>query len=252
MLIVVLLATGLLAAPLPPDEALPPPKADAATTVGEILWRDLMIGDSPEVVAQKLQPVAGIKRVEVKNDRRDPLKFRLNIAYDGEGLDIFGELFSVTPYFVERQLRSVTLNGGQRCANDAFERYSAILSLLSEKYARPVHGQPALTRADFADAMGKAGWVTTVLANGSTVVEFTSMFSHFDPPPPSYATGNLAALGRQLMWNEYLSRRAECDGTGAYRSSFAINYLRVSDYREHQREEGRIIERDKKKALDSL
>jgi hypothetical protein len=231
-----LLSSQLIGEATPPAESTP-------------LWLDMNAGETPEVVAEKVRAIPGVKRAQVKRNRHGP---NLAISYTGDGIEISGEVFKAYPRFDAGGLTGVDLIAGERCAVDGADRYRALFELLRIKYPDVLTNPAGPTPSEFAEAVQLSGAVSSALTNGKTVVLLTQSYTGIEAPQNGYATGPIANFARHHLWSQYQNRASECAGTGLIRSSITIQYMTVADFTRRTQERRQELETGKANDLDKL
>ena len=193
------------------------------------LWRDLHVGDSVAAVKAKLEATPGVKKVRVRTGNRDGAE-RLAISYTLGGVDIFGAAFKLIPVFEGDKLTQMGLGTEPLCLDEGIARLEKMDSLLREKYPTDVVGPDSSLRSDALSASRRATQeaptsIITVRKNDQTAVALMPRFFATDPPPTSYMTGRFARAASDFLWQQYESKRSECNGTGLRRVQLALIYV---------------------------
>lgn len=217
------------------------------------LWRDLAVGDSPEVVATKLSSVEGIKKTKVKAAK--PGKdAKVDVNYVESGIAILGDRYQVVPIFSGSSLKQVALQTGETCVGGIFDRYEKLRSVLIEKYPDEItYTGGALSESDLIatqlDATASQPTSIGAFFGNDTVVAMVQVqFTRTDPPSTTYVSGELAQSLNNLAWSLYRTRADACNGTGARRANIRLIYLSKDNFEKMSKE---IMEKDNAQREDA-
>jgi len=217
------------------------------------IWRDLSIGDSPEVVAGKISAIDGVKRVKIKAAKNDG-NARVDVSYVDGGIEILGEKYRILPIFAGVSLKQVALSTGETCVPGIFDRFSRLRAVLIEKYPNETtQTGSALTLRDLQDAEHSAtGTIPTSIGafyGNDRVVAFVRLkFTRLDPPPGAYGGSALMNSLSALAWNQFRQAEATCNGTGDRKVEIQILYMTKADF---DGASSKVIEQDKKERNDA-
>ncbi|MCW1985567.1 UNVERIFIED_ORG: hypothetical protein M2348_001299 [Sphingomonas sp. R1F5B] len=208
--------------------AIAPATADAQSTAAT-LWKGLAVGDSPEVVAEKLASDPAIRSARVQPGRpgKEP---QIAVRYRSDGIDVFGLKFMVSPDFSTGKLQRVFLTTAPMCANDAPEQFSRISAVLHDKYPESpvkfdVTDDDQVRSARLRGTDDKPATAGRVFRGSGVTVTYQQTFTAEPEPPSGYVTSPAAAALGRFVVNQYLARQRECDGTGNHRMTHAIIYM---------------------------
>jgi len=195
------------------------------------LWQGLSAGDTPETVAPILEKMPEIKRARVKGRTG---KKRVSLKYQEDGIEVLDETFKVMLKFENDSLSSLALGSQQTCSQEMWQRWNSLYSVLRSKYPNTLI--PPLQEHDLKSARLQAMQELSVtrsvgLTDGKTVVMQSIRFTHKERPPSlGYGASKAMRSLANILWSEYRSTAAECNGDGANRIQFMITYISKEKY----------------------
>lgn len=217
------------------------------------IWRDLIPGDSPDIVANKLSRIDGVKRVKIKPAKNGG-NARIGVTYNNSGIEILGERYQISLLFEGTSLKQVALQTGETCIGGMFDRFSRLRSVLVEKYPNEITSTgKLLTASDFSRAQFEStatvpSSVGAFYGNSSVVAMVRITFTRTDPPPSGYTTSALLNSLSALAWNQYRQLEATCNGTGDRKANIQIVYMTKKDF---ETASDKVIEADVKERQDA-
>lgn len=200
------------------------------------LWNELILGDSPEIVAEKLGKLPEVSKIKVKRSTKAGKEPDVDINLVGAGYEILGDAYQINPVFNAGKLKFVKLSTGQTCRNTAFTRYASLTDALRAKYPNVAHegfeqkDKGAFIQAELDHLNGRRGSLYTALTNGVTTVHVTVEILTIARPSINYNGNAITRSLNDLQWSIYRTQLQACGGTGDQRAMISITYHSAENF----------------------
>lgn len=233
------------------------PSAISAEPAPTYLWKMLAVGDTAEIVAEKLSADSAFKSIKVKRSSNPKKEPSLSIKYASDGINVLDLSFQLAPIFERGRLRKVALQSAPGCAHHAPDQFRKMAAILHEKYPKSpvefgVSDDDMVRKARREGTDESPAIAGRVFQGGGVTVTYQQTFTAETAPPVGYVGNPKMAALLSLMANQYEYRARECDGTGNHRMTHTLIYMSDEDFGAMHEGIVHDYEAEKRAAKDNL
>lgn len=212
-----------------------------------IIWRDFRMGMTPELVAEHLRKIEGIKSVDVTRRGKKPVRVKIGYSI-GDSISIGNLDVAVNPSFLNDRLDSINLSD-TKCYSAIEAKLEGLLAALAEKY-------PQQQGLNVVNADGVS--VDKQRAFYNTETRVTVSILPIENPYPQHlygGTGFLAAANKfanSLADSNYQSAIAACPTDKGRKATLQLDYSSQEQFEHKHRAEKAAREAQAQATKDGL